>query len=437
MLLRRDAYEHGSWQGGLTLAGIDLVAMVVSDSGLSSINPQWWNSSPRGCVLIGSQPRGGWQVFQRTAQWGEDGWAHAFGVNCTKPILYEYFACSMRNRIEVWKSPRWISPMEGEKEANHWQAVGEAKVARPTKLIDGSRGGQAFICDLLRPRDNYRYTIDNQARVQFQSIILVVAGFLSLNSSNGVQELKQALREDFEISDRLGVVFKRLLPIVLVSNFLVLVLVTTVFYSLWGDNLYGVSDPYIIQLCSFASWAVGATGLLMMGGNPRVRLVSLELPPFVKDRIEALVCKDSVNDNDLDSCQSDEKARQRVQLIEVEFGSLHGSIYTPDYGTCVVPLEVVRAVCCWDLEFLRPRMWYVGVLWFASMLLCSVVLQIAGTKCATIWSEIMGVIVLIVTSLLRGSGISGREEWLIPRWKCRAQYGAKLQGVLESRSHQV
>lgn len=441
VLLPRNTNEHGSWQGGLTLAGIDLVAMIVSDSGLSSIVPQWWNASPRGCILIGSQPRGGWQVIQRAAQWGDDSWAHAFGVNCAKPILYEYFVCSMRNRIEVWNSARWTSPMEGEKESSHWQAVGEAKVARPTKLIDGSRGGQAFICSLLRPKDNQRYSVGSQARIQLQSVILVAAGFMNLNCSNGVKELRQALREDFEFSDRLGVVFDRLLPVLLILNFLVLVLVTTVFYALWADNLYGRSGPYVIQFCSFVSWAVGATGLLMMGGNLRVKFVDQEIPAFVRDRIEDLAHKD-VDKNDVseakkDSGDSDEDARQRVQLVQLEFGSLHGSIYTPDYGTCNVPLEVIRAVCSWDLEFSRRWSWYVGMLWFASMLLCSIVLQVAGTKCATIGSEIMGVFLLLVTSVLRGSGISGREEWLIPRWKCRAQYGAKLQGVLESRNYQA
>ena len=416
----------------MTLAGVDLIAMVVSDSGLSSIVPQWWNSSPRGCALIGCQPRGGWQIFQRAAQWGDDGWAHCFGVNCGKPILYEYFACSMRNRIEVWNSRRWKSPMEGEKEAGHWQVVGDAKVARPTKLIDGSRGGQAFICSLLRPMDNQRYPIGKQARAQLQSIILVAAGFMNLDKSSCVEELRKALQEDFEFSDRLGVVFSRLFPTIIIFNFLVLVVVTTVFYALWADNLYGRSSAYIIKLCSFASWMVGATGLLMMGGNPRVKIVSQEIPSFVEDRIQqALARKGSMSESD----DSNDDSEQPGDGIEVEFGSVHGSLYTPDYGTCIVPLEVVRAVCGWDIEFSRTWRWFVGVLWFGLMMLCSIALQLAGVKCTTLGAEVLGVVLLLVTSVLRGSGISGREEWLIPKWKCRAQYGASLQGVLESRNY--
>jgi len=68
----------GAWQGGLTVGGVDLVAMVVSDAGISSSNPEWWNASPLGCFFISLQPRGGWQLFQRAAQWGSDRWAKSF-----------------------------------------------------------------------------------------------------------------------------------------------------------------------------------------------------------------------------------------------------------------------------------------------------------------------------------------------------------------------
>lgn len=49
-------------QSSLGLSGVDLIAMVVSDSGLANCEPKWWNASPTGCMLIGLQPRGGWQV---------------------------------------------------------------------------------------------------------------------------------------------------------------------------------------------------------------------------------------------------------------------------------------------------------------------------------------------------------------------------------------
>jgi hypothetical protein len=60
------------WNGPLSATSVDLVAMVVSDSGLASADPEWWNSSIFGCVLMGLQPRGGWQIMQRTVQWGRD-----------------------------------------------------------------------------------------------------------------------------------------------------------------------------------------------------------------------------------------------------------------------------------------------------------------------------------------------------------------------------
>ena len=56
------AYDDPVWQGGLNVASVDLIAMLVSDAGL------WWNASPLGCILIGLQPRGGWQIMQRTVQ---------------------------------------------------------------------------------------------------------------------------------------------------------------------------------------------------------------------------------------------------------------------------------------------------------------------------------------------------------------------------------
>lgn len=49
-------------QSSLGLSGVDLIAMVVSDSGLASCEPKWWNGAPLGCILIGLQPRGGWQA---------------------------------------------------------------------------------------------------------------------------------------------------------------------------------------------------------------------------------------------------------------------------------------------------------------------------------------------------------------------------------------
>lgn len=67
--------------------------MLVSDAGLSAIKPQWWNASPLGCILIGLQPRDGWQIMQRAVQWGTDVPANCFRVTCNPNVLYAYFAC--------------------------------------------------------------------------------------------------------------------------------------------------------------------------------------------------------------------------------------------------------------------------------------------------------------------------------------------------------
>ena len=236
------------------MASVDLIAMVVSDAGLANTEPQWWNASPNGCILLGLQPRGGWQVLQRAVQWGSDHWAHCFGVSCKVPITYAYFACSIRNRIEVWNSKNFVSPMQDEVDANSepvkpfvkdfdlkssadevvsdsagadskmlgliprlteetitvtptvspnikpkdgtdavtnrrtnssqnrqaqksethqdtsWNRIDRGKagffeVMRPTKLIDGSRGGQAFMCDILRPEPGRAYGLEEQARL--------------------------------------------------------------------------------------------------------------------------------------------------------------------------------------------------------------------------------------------------------------------------------
>jgi hypothetical protein len=60
--LGRREEEKEDLQSSLGLSSVDLMAMVLSDSGLANAEPKWWNASPMGCFLIGLQPRGGWQV---------------------------------------------------------------------------------------------------------------------------------------------------------------------------------------------------------------------------------------------------------------------------------------------------------------------------------------------------------------------------------------
>src|SRR5436309_1668779 len=58
---------------------------------------------------------------------------------------------------------------------------------------------------------------------------------------------------------------------------------------LWRRNIFGQAAPYTIEITSIASWSVGAIGLLMHGGNPRVAIVEKELSPHVEKRLQQLV----------------------------------------------------------------------------------------------------------------------------------------------------
>ncbi|PPQ69952.1 hypothetical protein CVT26_013288 [Gymnopilus dilepis] len=410
----------GAWQGGLTPTGVDLIAMIVSDSGLASTQPQWWNSSIKGCVFIGLQPRGGWQVMQRAVQWGNDSIASVFGVTCSKPARYAYFACTIRNRLEMWDSGAWASPTEGKAKPKGWNEVGQSHVRRPTKLIDGSRGGQAFICDLLLPQKDAPYTIEDQAGMQFRSILLVAAGLMN---EDGLERLEEVMREDFQLSPKLGVVFRPLLIALIVINVLVVFLSIATVYSIFKENIFGVLVPFVVQVASLLLWAVGATGLLMLGGNPRVRIKPIsnkDMPPYILDRLSKL--EDTKNKED--------------DTVDIHFGSIHGSRYTPDHGHCTLPFPIVDKLCRWDVVPVRPRSWLVGIGWWSFCLLGSIALQIMGAQVATVWSEIFSVVVLLMTALARGYGVAGPEEWLIPRWKTRATagYGAALLGKTEART---
>lgn len=194
----------------------------------------------------------------------------------------------------------------------------------------------------------------------------------------------------------------------------------TVVYAIFRHNLFGHFAPYVIQLCSLTSWAVGAIGLLMLGGNPRVKIVDTAISPYIETRLHA----DTVNDGKPDE-----------GYIRLEFGSIHGSIYVSSRGHCILPVDVVRAICRWDLELQMPMLWKMGFLWSSLFLLISILLQIAGAQVTSLGSESMAVAFLMATSLARGWGVSRPEEWLIPKWKMRqgSNYGASLLGRMVSR----
>ena len=78
------------------------------------------------------------------------------------------------------------------------------------------------------------------------------------------------LREDFQVGDNLGSVFKWLFRCLLVANLIVVAIFITVAVALWNDNIYRGFTTYIVELMSNGGWVVGAIGLVMLGGNPRV-----------------------------------------------------------------------------------------------------------------------------------------------------------------------
>ena len=358
--------------------------------------------------------------MQRAVQWGNDSFASVFGVTCSKPARYSYFSCTIRNRLEKWDSPAWSSPTQGLTEGGKWKNVGESYVRRPTKLIDGSRGGQAFICDLFIPEENHSYSIENQACMQFRSILLVAAGLMN---TDALENLEEVMREDFQLDDKLGVIFRPLFVVLVIINILVLALSVAVIYSIFRDNIFGTLVAFVIQVASLLLWAVGAIGLLMLGGNPRVKVTLTseieDIPAHIRDKLEALG-----------------DTRSKEGFVEIHFGSLHGSSYTPDHGYCSLPFFLVEKICRCDLIPVRPRSWVIGLVWWSICLLLSIAMQIMGAQVATVGSQVFSVVILLMTALARGYGVAGPEEWLIPRWKRRsgAAYGAPLVGQMEARA---
>ncbi|EWC43653.1 hypothetical protein DRE_01540 [Drechslerella stenobrocha 248] len=351
------------WTESLNANSVQLIAMLVSDAGIAADQPQWWNGSPLGCLLIGVQPRGGWQILQRSVQWGQDGWAASFGVSCPSNILYQYFSCSIRNRIEVWNSDYFYSPTVPHEPINtaddsssllssattstvsiplaaahrrgsepiplprshslsikksptvrvtpvrastdlsirshpshkktppkiglwhHFMVDGtrEFDMFRPSKLVDGSRGGNGFMCELLCPKDGATYTIDEQAYMQYLSVVLVA---MALVKEENLHVWDKIMRVDLQVDTKLGRVFLPLRISLALFNILTIGLAALTAYSMFRDNLFGKGLPFVVQIASFCAWAFGAVGLLMIGGNPRVEMVKTEIPEHIRFRIE-------------------------------------------------------------------------------------------------------------------------------------------------------
>jgi hypothetical protein len=465
-------------QSSLGLSSVDLMAMVLSDSGLANAQPQWWNASPLGCFLIGLQPRGGWQIMQRAMQWGDDALARCFGVDCQSPTLYAYFACSIRNRLEVLDSPRFRSPMEGLAPGAPWGTTASFAVKRPTKLIDGSRGGQAFVAEVLAPEGNKHYSIADQSRLQLLSVLLVGAGLTREDKLKAYVD--EVLPADFDLSPGLGSVFTRLLAGLTLGSAACVAMLVCTWKSILGRNMFGNALPWITKLLSLSCWAVGAIGLLMLGGNPRVNLVVKQLDAHIKARLaqlgttsrevksvetlghqpapacadgdhvvqtfqshrigDALVEKifavETVVKTDSPVEQEPHRSLQATARIKVQFGSLHGSIFTPDRGHCELPLWLVERVCALDIKTVRSAGWLAGTVWFSLLLLAGVTLQIGGALRPSFGADLASLTFLLLTSLARGAGVSGPESWMIPKWKRRpnTKNGAVLLGQFNARN---
>jgi hypothetical protein len=307
--------------------------------------------------------------------------------------------------------------MEGQA-ATSWQKLPNFEIARPSKLLDGSRGGAAFMCSLLIPPKDTHYSIDEQARMQYLSILLAAAGLVDEESR---EDIGAVFKEDFEINNRVGTVFTRLFRGLIVASFLTVCLLVATSYATWNNNIYGPAAPYMIQLTSYAAWTVGSIGLLMMGGNPHAKIDTRRpLPDFIEERL----CS-------LETPSRSEDTKELPEDVKLEFGSLHGSAYTPDKGHCLLPAHVVRSVCKWHaLRVERSKRWYLGFAWYSSLMLCSLATQVAGAKVKVLGSEIMALGILLITALLRGAGLASKEEWMIPSWARRpgASYGARLLG---------
>jgi hypothetical protein len=263
--------------------------------------------------------------------------------------------------------------------------------------------------------------------MQFLSLLLVAAGLIK---DERLKDFDTIIQEDFQLSERLGIVFRPLFSWLVIANVLVIALCVACFYSIFRTNLFGAAAPYVIQSSSLLLWATAATALLMLGGNPRVRVVTSPMPDLFGGRLKKKL-------EEVAHADSDSESKDDQKFIKVSFGSIHGSVFTEGRGSCFVPFELAQRICCWDIELIRTRSWKIGVLWWGFCLLLAIGMQALSAQVANLYSTIYAVAVLLLAALARGYGIAGPETWLIPSWKTRknAAYGARLVGRMESRNH--
>ena len=233
----------------------------------------------------------------------------------SKPRLYVQCLVGVKS-TRIWN----VRQLCALRCCNEVPKAGVFEVMRRTKIIDGSRGGQAFMCNVLRLEPGRAYGIEEQARVQMLGVLLVAAG---LTESDQYADFLRTAQDDFGLNPHLGVVFKRRMAFLLVANAIVLGFAISFCYMIWLHTAYGDAIPYLIRLCSIMSWASGSIGLVALGGNPRVTIDQSKPPPaHILARLEA------IGDD----------------FTTFEFGSLHGSAYIQDQSSCPVATDVVRTV---------------------------------------------------------------------------------------------
>ena len=293
-----------------------------------------------------------------------------------------------------------------------WERFPRCSVNRPTKLVEGSRGGQAFMAEILQPPEGKNLSLVAQARMQFLSLILVTAALL--HQSDEVT-LRATLETDFSLGEGPSTIFARLYYTLVGACVLLVGTLALVAYDIFACAILGNAAGYIIKLAAVSSCSIGGIGILMLGGNPRVEL-------FENDALLNASISAKLNALPIDP---------KTKLVEIVFGTSQGGNFTPHpMDRCHLPRELVEKILKWDIIAVRTMGWYLGMAWGFIMLAVGIALQLVDFKGQSVGPEMMNLALLIITALLRGMGLSGPEEWHIPKWKMRpgTRYGAVLVG---------
>jgi hypothetical protein len=238
------------------------------------------------------------------------------------------------------------------------------------------------------------------------SVLLAVAAQMRPGTDFG-----RVLEKDLGLSSRSSPIFGVLARALSWAGSVVLLELLSLTGHFTGVITLGAGLPYVVETCSLLCWIVGATGLLMLGGHPYVRLAQEPLSSHIDNRLT----KHSANTQ-----------------IKIEFGSLHGSMFISDRGHSSIPGDVVEQICRLDIQLYRPIDWYLRFIWFTTLLFAGMVLKVVEFRDLSSDVQWLGVMVLMIGYVCRGWGIMGPEEWMIPTAFRRqdTQYGATLVGQI-------